>query len=39
MTGQTRRKPSVRAPAPQRTAATDARGVDDFSYRFNRLLD
>ncbi len=33
MTGQTRRKPSVPAPAPQRTAATHASGADEFSYR------
>ena len=43
MTGQTRRKPSVRAPAPQRTAATDASRADEFSYRFDEdwtaLLD
>ena len=34
MTGQTRRKPSVPAPAPQRTAATNASGAHEFSYRF-----
>jgi hypothetical protein len=34
MTDQTRRKPSVPAPAPQRTAATHASGADEFSYRF-----
>ena len=33
MTGQTRRKPSVRALAPQRTAATHASGAHEFSYR------
>jgi len=33
MTGQTRRKPSVPAPAPQRTAATHASGAHEFSYR------
>jgi len=32
MTGQTRRKPSVPAPAPQRTAATHASGAHEFSY-------
>ena len=35
MTGQTRRKPSVPAPAPQRTAATHASGAHEFSYRFD----
>jgi hypothetical protein len=35
MTGQTRRKPSVPAPAPQRTAATHASGVHEYSYRFS----
>jgi len=33
MTSQIRRKPSVPAPAPQRTAATHASGADEFSYR------
>jgi len=33
MTGQTRRKPSVPAPAPQCTAATHASGAHEFSYR------
>ena len=34
MIGQTRRKPSVRALAPQRTAATHVSGAHEFSYRF-----
>ncbi len=33
MTSQTRRKPSVPAPAPQRAAATHATRADEFSYR------
>lgn len=37
MTGQTRRKPSVPAPAPQRTAATHASGAHEFSYRFAHI--
>ena len=32
MTGQTRRKPGVPAPAPQRTAATHASGAHEFSF-------
>lgn len=40
MTGQTRGKPSVPTPTPQRTAATDASAALGFSYRFFvRLLD
>ncbi len=34
MTGQTRRKPSVRALAPQRTAAASVNRADEFTYRF-----
>ena len=37
MTGHTRRKPRVPAPAPQRTAAAHASGADEFSYRFAKL--
>jgi len=32
MTGRTRRKPSVPAPAPQRAAATHASGAHEFSF-------
>ncbi|MFY9314223.1 MAG: hypothetical protein WAO95_01535 [Burkholderiales bacterium] len=38
MTGQTRRKPSVPAPAPQRTAATHASAAHEFFYRSALLL-
>jgi hypothetical protein len=37
MTGQTRRKPTVPAPAPQRTAAADPSGAHEFSYLFDAL--